>query len=126
MSSAERVMTPTRQTDESKVRGESMSDESWVLAWEHPVQKSMRRAGFVLTPKMSKASMIAAARAFTDARREEIRQVREEILYMQLCIEEQHDACGVEGCGCEDAAQRTLGRLEAHLQGLLRGWKECE
>ena len=121
-------MTPTRQTDEEMVR-ERWSVDCGVEDHRACCGPASWRAvieGVWTRWHESESSAWSAARAFTEARREEIRQVREEIIYMQLCIEEQHDACGVEGCGCEDAAQRTLGRLEAHLQGLLRGWKETE
>lgn len=63
------------------------------------------------------------AAEFTRARLEEIRQVEEEIQFVEISLKYAHEACGVESCGCEEPFKRILAREEAVLADLKRGMK---
>jgi hypothetical protein len=64
-----------------------------------------------------------AAYAFICQREEEIRQVDEEIAYLQIVIDTQAKDCGVDGCGCDKPFARTVARLQAIRADLVRGMK---
>jgi hypothetical protein len=65
----------------------------------------------------------SAAKAFTVEHERKIAEVEEEIVSVKLTIEHLHEACGVEGCGCEKPFKRILARAQAALDALKVGWK---
>ena len=54
---------------------------------------------------------------------EEIKQIEEEIKYIEVAIKHLHEACGDEGCGCEEPLARIKQRLESQLTTLRVGMR---